>query len=325
VRPPVSICLTTYNRSSVLSSTLDSLLAQDFGDFELIISDDHSSDDTDEVCRQYQRRDRRVSYYRNATNLGMPGNLNAAISHSQGEYVANLHDGDVYRAELLRKWKDALNEAPDSPFVFNAYDCIRANGEHWIWRIPFSSGVIEENFIARDFFRRLVSCVFGTVMARRSAYEHHGLFDTSFGFISDVEMWLRLSHGRQIAYVAEPLITIMEREGNKPYYGWPWQQMFWTIAIYSKMLELYRDVIPKEIEQYSHGFRFMVCRHALYNMALLIKHRRWRQVQDGLRIWKDAPVTPLSMIGRFLRTGHSSPSWYTPALWHPLARCSIPT
>jgi len=65
----VSICLTTYNRASVLSQTIDSLLTQTFSDFELIINDDCSTDDTKQVCRDYETRDKRVKYYCNTHNL----------------------------------------------------------------------------------------------------------------------------------------------------------------------------------------------------------------------------------------------------------------
>src|SRR6478735_5455523 len=93
---PVSVCLTTYNRASLLPGTLDSILAQRFADFELIIGDDCSTDGTEELCRAYARRDSRVRYVRNERNLRMPGNLNSALQRATGEYVANLHDGDVY-------------------------------------------------------------------------------------------------------------------------------------------------------------------------------------------------------------------------------------
>src|SRR5712691_5136466 len=93
--PKVSAVLTTYNRAASLSVTLDSILAQTFSDFELIVSDDCSSDDTTAVVQDYIRRDRRVRYRRNEKNLKMPGNLNAAIAEATGEYIANLHDGDV--------------------------------------------------------------------------------------------------------------------------------------------------------------------------------------------------------------------------------------
>jgi len=105
---PVSLCLTTCNRATVLPATVDSLLSQTFSDFELIISDDCSTDHTEEICRDYQARDPRIRYFRNNRNLKMPGNLNAAIGRATGEYIANLHDGDVYRAE---RWPAAWSAA----------------------------------------------------------------------------------------------------------------------------------------------------------------------------------------------------------------------
>jgi len=72
---PVSVVLTTYNRASLLRETLESILKQSYGDFELIISDDCSTDNTESICREYSQRDPRIQYYRNENNLDMPGNL----------------------------------------------------------------------------------------------------------------------------------------------------------------------------------------------------------------------------------------------------------
>src|SRR5438445_10662431 len=119
---PVSICLTTYNRGTVLAATVDSILKQSFGDFELVISDDCSTDKPEAICRDYESNDKRVKYFRNSTNLGMPGNLNAAIRRTSGQYIANLHDGDLYRQDLIEKWKEALDSVAEAPFVFNAYN-----------------------------------------------------------------------------------------------------------------------------------------------------------------------------------------------------------
>jgi glycosyltransferase involved in cell wall biosynthesis len=63
--PFVSICLLTYNRASELPKTLDSLLAQTHSDFELIINDDRSPDDTEAICREYEKKDTRVNYFKN--------------------------------------------------------------------------------------------------------------------------------------------------------------------------------------------------------------------------------------------------------------------
>src|SRR5207302_7516247 len=120
-----------------------------------------------------------------STNLGMPGNLNAAIRRTSGQYIANLHDGDLYRQDLIEKWKEALDSVAEAPFVFNAYNAALPDGSFKCYREPFDSHV-PGNHIARIYFRTLTSCVWGTVMTRASVYSECGLFDPRFGFISDV-------------------------------------------------------------------------------------------------------------------------------------------
>ena len=103
-----------------IGRTIKSILSQEHGDLELLIQDDASGDGTEEVCREYERLDSRVHFERNPVNLGMPGNLNQVISRAQAPLIANLHDGDIYRTDLLTKWIAAI-VAEDAGFVFNAY------------------------------------------------------------------------------------------------------------------------------------------------------------------------------------------------------------
>ena len=213
--PRVSICLVTYNRSAQLCKTLDSLLAQAFGDFELIISDDCSPDNTQQICLEYEKRDPRIRYRRNKQNLGMPGNLNACILASSGEYIANLHDGDIYDPTLLEKWSTCLDAYPMAAFVFNAYRDLDVDGKtRMIYREPLPVCIPGHVILENIYFKRwrFDSPVFGTVMARRSVYEEAGFFDDRFGFYSDVDMWLRLAERHHVAYVNEPLISLPSKK-----------------------------------------------------------------------------------------------------------------
>jgi glycosyltransferase involved in cell wall biosynthesis len=214
-KPKVSVILTTYNRGEILGPTIESILAQTLGEFELVISDDCSKDDTERVCREYERRDARVHYRRGSKNIGMPGNLNAGIEASSGDYIANLHDGDLYEPMLLEKWSAALDKYPQAAFVFNAYRKIDSRGRTVrIYREPLGPCVHGVVLLERTFFRRwrFSSPVWGTVMGRRSAYLKVGLFDPRFGFLSDVDMWMRLAEEFDVAYLREPLITLACRE-----------------------------------------------------------------------------------------------------------------
>jgi glycosyltransferase involved in cell wall biosynthesis/SAM-dependent methyltransferase len=211
---PVSVVLTTYNRASLVGKTIESILNQTFRDFELIVCDDCSSDSTEQVCAEYARRDPRVRYIRNNKNVGMPENLNTGIRAARGVYIANIHDGDTYRPALLERWKCALDEAPKAAFVFNQYRIVDAAGsEMKVYREPFPAS-FPGSLLIGEYFRRwrFDSPVYGTVMARRSAYFEMGLFDPRFRFIADVDMWLRLADRYEVAFVAEPLIEIPARD-----------------------------------------------------------------------------------------------------------------
>ena len=78
--PRVTIALPVYNGERFLSQSLDSLLAQTYGDFELAVCDNASTDATQEICRNYAARDRRIVYVRRETNLGMSANFNLAFA-----------------------------------------------------------------------------------------------------------------------------------------------------------------------------------------------------------------------------------------------------
>jgi len=210
----VSVILTTYNRARVLSQTIDMILRQTLREFELIISDNCSPDDTEAIGRKYEKLDSRVRYRRNDRNLYMPGNLNTGIREARGEYVANLHDDDIYQPSLLEKWAGALDTHPSAAFVFNAYRALNPRGEEVaVYREPLPP-CFPGSLLIEEYFRRwqFGSPVWGTVMARRTAYETVGLFDSRFGFFSDVDMWLRLASRFDVAYVDEPLISIPSRE-----------------------------------------------------------------------------------------------------------------
>jgi glycosyltransferase involved in cell wall biosynthesis len=312
---PVSVCLTTYNRASVLAKTVDSILGQTFGDFELIINDDRSTDCTEGICRDYEERDKRVKYFCNSENLKMPGNLNAAIRRASGVYVANLHDGDIYRSDLIAKWKEALDTTPGALFVFNAYDALNPDGSHRLYKEPFES-TVPGVYIARMYFQSLTSCVWGTVMARASAYQEFGPFDSTFGFISDVDMWLRLAKGRDVAYVPEPLITVTQREPNHPFASYSWDHLFWQFGIYNRHIEDYSRLYSDQVSRSSSDYQSMLRRLFFTAMLSLIKKQNWSRMREGFAIWRDAKDPFLKVPGILFGREESRPSWYDSSWWN---------
>jgi glycosyltransferase involved in cell wall biosynthesis len=109
-RPRVSIGLPVFNGEKYLRETLDSILAQTYRDFELIVSDNASTDHTQQICQDYAEKDSRIRYYRNEKNLGAPRNYNLVFELCSGEYFKWAAHDDVLAPEFLQKCVAALDK-----------------------------------------------------------------------------------------------------------------------------------------------------------------------------------------------------------------------
>ena len=105
--------LPVYNGERYLVEALDALLAQTFTDFELIISDNASTDGTEEICRRYAAADSRIRYIRQPRNIGASPNHNVLVREARGEYFKWAAHDDLYAPELLARCVAALDEHPD--------------------------------------------------------------------------------------------------------------------------------------------------------------------------------------------------------------------
>ncbi len=236
VRPRVSIVMPTYGRAQFIPHSIQSLLDQSFDDFELLVRDDCSPDDTEKAVAAF--KDSRINYHRNDARLGMPGNLNSGIKESVGEFVLVCHDHDLYQRPFVEKMVEALETHPSALFVHSGIAFIDSSGRQ-IGRecienvAPLVPGDRWLNYMLSKF-----DCpVCANAMVRRSAYEEFGLYGSEFGFISDVEMWMRLSRQGDVAYVAAPLIYVREREKDHQYARINWQLIDTLLRIH----RLYRS------------------------------------------------------------------------------------
>lgn len=112
-KPKVSIGLPVYNGENFLSEEIDSILKQSFTDFELIIFDNASTDNTENICRKYALNDKRIRYFRNETNLGAARNYNLTFELATGEYFKWAAHDDVLEPEYLKRCVEVLDKNPD--------------------------------------------------------------------------------------------------------------------------------------------------------------------------------------------------------------------
>jgi glycosyltransferase involved in cell wall biosynthesis len=114
--PRVSIGLPAYNGERYLRQALDSVLAQTYSDFEVVISDNASTDETARICRDYLERDPRIRYHRNDVNIGGDRNYNRCVELSRGQYFLGLAHDDVLAPDYVRRCVDVLDR--DASIVF---------------------------------------------------------------------------------------------------------------------------------------------------------------------------------------------------------------
>lgn len=127
--PRVSIGLAVYNGESFLAQAIDSILAQTFTDFELILSDNASTDRTEEICREYAEKDKRIRYHRNAENIGGANNENQTFRMSRGEFFRWAAHDDVCAPELIAKCVSVLDNDPSIILCYTMITEINEAGE----------------------------------------------------------------------------------------------------------------------------------------------------------------------------------------------------
>ena len=110
--PRLTIGLPVYNGENYLAESIEALLGQSFEDFELIISDNASTDGTADICRRYGERDSRIRNIRQPRNIGMQPNHNFVIRQARGELFKMTSHDDLYARDLLKRCVEALNEYP---------------------------------------------------------------------------------------------------------------------------------------------------------------------------------------------------------------------
>jgi glycosyltransferase involved in cell wall biosynthesis len=134
--PRVSIGLPVYNGEEFLEEAIDSILSQTYEDFELIISDNASTDLTDKICQTYAAQDARIVYSRNRENIGGMNNANLTFRRSRGEYFRFAGHDDRYAPTLLERLVTEFDKRPDTTVCFAATVMIDGQGNETGVRYP---------------------------------------------------------------------------------------------------------------------------------------------------------------------------------------------
>ena len=211
--PRVSVIVTTYNRASMLPRAVDSVLAQTYEDYELIIVDDCSTDDTPEVTRTFV--DPRIRIVRHPENRGGAAALNTGIRMARGECVAFLDDDDEWLQTKLARQLESLDADPRVGLVYTWFDRIDgASGARRDGGRGVISGDISQDVVGWD-----LPAGTPTYFVRTEAAREIGGFDETLAICFDWDFMTRVSMRWHVASVPE--VLVLAHGGHPRSAQWP--------------------------------------------------------------------------------------------------------
>lgn len=194
-----SVVIPTYNRSKYLPRAVDSVLSQTFNNLEVIIVDDHSTDQTLAIAKKLIGQDSRVRYHRLKKNQGAPKARNVGIGLAKGEYIGLLDDDDNWRPDKLElQVKKFDNLSQEVGLLYGGYKInFTDKNIKNIVKMPRHRGWIFDDLLKK--------CLIGspTVLVRKKAFDQVGLFDLKLKSCQDWDMWLRIAQEFKVDYVGE--------------------------------------------------------------------------------------------------------------------------
>lgn len=200
--PTVSVIMATRNDARYLSSSVESILEQDFTDFEFIIIDDASTDETPRILDQYT--DPRIVRLRNETNKKLPASLNMGLAIAQGEFIARMDGDDISSPCRLRKQVEFMRENTDIGVLGTSYTWIDTQSQiKGHIDQPLSNGLILWGYLSRLTY----PIRHGSILARQNLLVEVGGYNTAFTREQDGELFLRLIYKTKLANLPERLYS----------------------------------------------------------------------------------------------------------------------
>ncbi len=206
--PVLTVCIPTYRYGRYISQAIESILSQDFTDYELLIVDDASPDDTRDVVERYAAMDSRIIFEVNDENRGMVPNWNYCLEKARGRYIKFLFADDFLCSSFaLRQMVEQLDKTPGISLVFSARRLVDESGNDMRIASPFGNAVRRIGGVKlTGYCMARMNNPIGepsTVMFRKEQGVRG--FDPRYRQLVDLEMWLHLLRQGDAAYLPEPL------------------------------------------------------------------------------------------------------------------------
>lgn len=217
--PAVSVVIAAYNHAAYVRAAIESVLAQSFQDFEIVVTDDGSTDGTPEIIEEI--RDSRVQLAVLPHNSGACVAWNASIRRASGKYIAILNSDDLFLRDKLQRQVSYLEEHPKVAAVFSYPNFIDEFGNSISPESTFYGDVFivrnksREGWLRHFFFEGNALC-HPTSMVRRRCHTAIGLYNPALAQLHDLELYIRILKRHEIHLIEEPLTAfrILENQRN---------------------------------------------------------------------------------------------------------------
>lgn len=242
--PLISVITPAYNAEKYISETIESILQQSFKDFEFIIIDDKSTDQTRKIIEEYSKKDARIKLFSNSSNLGIAGNRNKGVKLATGKYIAWQDADDISLPTRLEKQSKYLERNPDVAICGSYLKFFDATGVLSVRKYASTDKELRKNIF------RFSPVAQPSAMIRRKCLTEVGEYDLRWPPAEDLDMSFRLGAKYKFANIPEILVLYREHPSS---------------ATFSKLkvMELNTIAIRKK---YSSGFGYsMTLFDKLYN------------------------------------------------------------
>ncbi len=206
--PKISICIPTFNRADLLNQTLQSVASQTIKPFEVIVTDNCSSDNTKSVAQWYQKK-HGFRFIQNNRNVGMIGNWNRAISLARGDYICLLHSDDLISPDWHQTWLETISKH-EADFYTCAIAIIDAkNKPLFTCHIYKESRPMNQPDTMKLFLQQLAPVIApsGASIYKRRIFDEIGLFQQQYGTESDLPHFIQIATRYNVYYLNKILFT----------------------------------------------------------------------------------------------------------------------
>jgi glycosyltransferase involved in cell wall biosynthesis len=286
ISPKISIIMSTYNRAAYIVATIDSIRSQTYPNWELIIIDDGSDDNTEEIIRQIN--DDRIQFYK-AGRIGIGGKVkNIGLEKACGELIAFIDSDDLWAATKLEKQVEVLQQYPDAGFSITSGYNFKKPEEPLEYFYKQKEGARHDHLF-NSCFTSDVAMFTQALMLRKECIGAAGTFREAKSF-SDIDFIINLAYHFKGVILYEPLV--FRRLHTENYIHANWEKSYYEGI---EIIEIYKEKLPAKIVR-SALFRLYIDFGEVY----MRKRKKKKAISIFREAWKNKPLSiiPLKKMAK---------------------------